>query len=158
MIDRIFPRQFDNRYRGNRFAIWLFVPVVLIESLIGANSTFNARSVATGADGIPIDSFGAGGAQAVIAIFSLLGLCRLLFALQGILVLIRYRAMIPFMYLLLLILQLGSKALLLVNPIARSRDPSTQTGSVVILALLAMLLIGFVLSLLNQNDAPDSPN
>jgi hypothetical protein len=157
MLNRIFPRQFDNRYSGNRLAIWLFVPVVLIELLIGANSTFNARSVATGADGIPLDSFGAGGAQAVVAIFALLGLCRLLFALQGIVVLIRYRAMIPFMYLLLLILQLGSKALLLINPIARSGVPSAQIGSAVILALLAMLLIGFVLSLLNQNDAPGNP-
>jgi hypothetical protein len=39
---------------------------------------------------------------------------------QGVVVLVRYRAMIPFMYLLLLVLQLGSKALVLVNPIARS--------------------------------------
>jgi hypothetical protein len=113
--------------------------------------------VATGPDGIPLDSFGAGGAQAVLALFALLGLCRLLFALQGIVVLIKYRAMIPFMYLLLLILQLGSKALLLVRPIASSGASSAQIGSAVIFALLAMLLIGFVLSLLNQNDAPDNP-
>jgi hypothetical protein len=158
MVKRIFPRQFDNRFRGNRLAIWLFVPVVLIELVIGANSVFNTRAVATGPDGIPLDSFGAGGAQAVLALFALLGLCHMLFALQGVIVLVRYRAMIPFMYLLLLILQLGSKALLLVRPIARSGASSTQVGSAVILALLAMLLTGFVLSLLNQNDAPDSPN
>jgi hypothetical protein len=157
MINRIFPRQFDNRYRGNRLAIWLLVPVILIELLIGANSVINTRAVATGPDAIPLDSFGTGGAQAVLALFALLGLCRLLFALQGVVVLVRYRAMIPFTYLLLLILQLGSKALSLVRPIASSGASSAQIGSAVILALLAMLLIGFVLSLLNETVPPDDP-
>ncbi len=30
MLTRIFPRAFDNHYRGYRIAIWLFVPLVLI--------------------------------------------------------------------------------------------------------------------------------
>jgi hypothetical protein len=68
MINRIFPKQFDSRYRGNRVTIWLFAPVVLIELLIGGNSVINTRAVATGPDAIPLDSFGAGGAQAVLAL------------------------------------------------------------------------------------------
>lgn len=157
MINRIFPRQFDNRFRGNRLAVWLFVPVVLIELVIGANSVINTRAVATGPDGIPLDSFGAGGAQALLALFALLGLCRALFAIQGAVVLFRYRAMIPFMYVLLLVLQLGSKALSLVRPIVSSGAPTAQIGSAVSLTLLTTLLIGFVLSLLSNSDAPDSP-
>jgi hypothetical protein len=153
MLSRIFPKQIDNIFRGHRLAIWLFLPIVLVELVIGANSMVNTRSVATSADGIPLDAFTSGGAAAVVSLFALLGLCRLLFALQGVLVLIRYRALIPFMYLLLLILQLGSRALLLVNPIARSDASSAQIGSGVILALLAMLVVGFVLSLL-KTGAP----
>ena len=156
MLRRIFPRQFDNAYRGHRLAIWILVPVVLLEFVIGANSIINTRSVAMRADGIPLDRFDPEAATTAISLFALLGLCRVLFALQGAMVLIRYRAMIPFMYLLLLTLQLGSKALLVLHPAIRSVGHNTLVGSAVILALIAMLLAGFVLSLLGPraNSAP----
>jgi hypothetical protein len=154
MLSRIFPRQFDNGYRGHRFGFWLFVPVVLMELSMGANSLFNTRTVVMLADGIPLDRYGAGGADAVIALFAIAGLFRVLLALQGVVVLIRYRAMIPFMYLLLLVLHVGSKTLLLVHPVARSGVSSAHLGSAFILVLLSMLLVGFVLSLLNKRAAP----
>jgi len=150
MLNSIFPKQFDNAYRGHRLAIWLFIPVVLMELGVGANSIINTRTVAMSADGIPLDRYGAGGAEAVIALFAIAGLFRVVVALQGVVVLVRYRTMIPLMYLELLILQLGSKALLLVNPIAKSGVSTAQLGSAFILALLAMLLIGFFLSLLTK--------
>lgn len=152
MLGRVFPRQFDNTYRGHWLAVWILVPVVLLELVIGANSIINTRSVAMGADGIPLDRFGAEAATAVISLFALLGLSRLLFALLGVMALIRYRAMIPFIYLLLLVLQLGSKALLLLHPAIRSIGHNSASGSAVILALIAMLVTGFVLSLLGRPD------
>jgi hypothetical protein len=156
MLSRIFPKQFDNAYRGNRFAFWLFVPVVLMELSMGVNSLFNTRTVAMLADGIPLDRYGAGGADAVIAIFAIAGLFRVLLALQGVMVLLRYRTMIPFMYLVLLILHLGSKALLLVHPIARSGVSSAHLGSAFVLVLIGMLLIGFVLSLQDKRTEKDT--
>ena len=39
MLSRIFPKQFDNLYRGHRFGFWLFVLVVLMELSMGANSS-----------------------------------------------------------------------------------------------------------------------
>jgi len=150
MLHRIFPRQFDNIYRGHWLAIWLLVPVVLLELVIGANSIINTRSVAMGADGIRLNRFGAEAATTVISLFALLGLSRLLFGLLGVMALIRYRAMIPFIYLLLLLLQLGSKALLLWHPAIRSIGHNSAAGTTVILVLIAMLLTGFVLSLLGD--------
>jgi len=152
MLHRIFPRQFDNTFRGHWVAIWILVPVVLLELVIGANSIINTRSVAMGADGIPLDRFGDEAATTVISLFALLGLSRLLFGLLGVMVLIRYRAMIPFIYLLLLLLQMGSKALLLLHPAIRSIGHNSASGSTIILALIAMLLTGFVLSLLGGRD------
>jgi hypothetical protein len=58
--------------------------------------------------------------------------------------------MIPFIYLLLLRLQLGSKALLLLHPAIRSIGHNSAAGTTVILVLIAMLLSGFVLSLLGR--------
>jgi len=144
MLSRIFPAQIDNNYRGYRLAIWLLVPIVLLRGLIGFNSIFFSRTVATSADGLPLESFTAAGAQTVIALFALLGLSSLLLALLGVVVLVRYRTMIPFLYLFLLIQELGNKAILLENPIARSA--SSGAGSAVALTILALTLIGFGLS------------
>ena len=95
MLGRIFPRQFDNAsYHGHRFGVWLFIPILVVELGIGANSIINARFVATSADGIPLDSYDAAGAEAVISLFALLGLSRVLLGLTGVMALIRYRAMI----------------------------------------------------------------
>jgi len=150
MLGRVFPRQFDNIFRGHWLAIWILVPVVLLELVIGINSIINTRTVAMGADGIPLDRFGPEAATTAVSLFALLGLSRLLFGLMGVMALIRYRAMIPFIYLLLLALQLGSKALLLLHPAIRSIGHNTAAGSTVILVLIAMLLTGFVLSLLGE--------
>jgi hypothetical protein len=151
MFDRIFPRQFDNIYRGHRLGLWLFIVVVLMELAMGTNSMINTRVVVVQADGIPLDSFGAGGADAVVAVFALAALFRVLLSLQCVVALVRYRAMIPFMYLLFLILHLGSKALLLVHPVARSGVATAQLGSAFVLGLIGMLAIGFILSIRPRN-------
>ncbi len=119
MLDRIFPKQADNSFHGYRLAIFLLVAIVLLRLGIGANSMLDAPNVAVTADGIPLDSYGTAGADTVVALFALLGLFHLLFALLGLAVLIRYRALIPLMYLLLLAQQAGNRLLNFVHPIAR---------------------------------------
>ena len=150
MFNRIFPKHLDNRASGHWLATWLLIPIVLVRAIIGFNSMVFSRSIATTADAIPLDTFGPDGAEAVISLFALLGLLTLLFALLGAVVLIRYRAMIPLMYLMLLIQQLGSKALLLMHPIVRSG--SASLGSTVVLVILAMTVGGFVLSLIGNSE------
>lgn len=147
MLSRIFPTQVDNNYRGSRLAIWFLVPIILLRGLIGFNSIFFARSVATSADGVPLDSFTPAAAGTVLALFALLGLFSLLLALLGVVVLVRYRAMIPFLYLFLLIQEVGNKAVLLAYPVTRSASSGMPAGSIVVFTILALTLLGFVLSL-----------
>lgn len=149
MYNRLFPKQIDNRFEGHWLAAWLLAPIILVRAIIGFNSMVFSRSIATSADAIPLDKFGADGAEAVISLFALVGLFILLFALLGFVVLVRYRAMIPFMYLILLAQQLGSKVLLLMHPVVRS-GPSSL-GSAVVLAVLALTVAGFVLSLVDNS-------
>lgn len=144
MLEMILPRRIDNTYHGHVLAIWLFAPVVLMKTLIALSTIFNGRGAAQSADGIPIDSFGAAGAAAVVALFALLGLCHLVFGLLGLLALSRYRAMIPLMFLLLLFEQVARKGILLIKPIERS---GSAPGFYINLALLALMIAGFVLSL-----------
>jgi cyanate permease len=81
----------------------------------------------------------------VVALFALLGLFQLLLALLGAVALIRYRAMVPFVYLFLLIQMLGNRGVALLRPMTETAAP----GSAISLGLLAATLLGFVLSLLN---------
>jgi hypothetical protein len=155
MLTRIFPRQIDNTYRGHWLSTWLFVPIVLLELVIGTNSIINTRSVATGADGIPLDSFSDAAAREVVVEFAILGLWRLLFGLLGVVALVRYRAMIPLIYLLLIAQQIGARAILMTHPAGTG---TTQVGSIVVLVLLGLTLAGFVLSLLDRPGATTGNN
>ncbi len=116
---------------------------------IGANSMISTRMVAMSADGIPLDRYGNGGAEAVIALFALLGLSRLVIALLCVVALIRYRSMLPLLYLTLLLLHLGGRVLNTLHPIANS---GAASGGVVVNGLLALLVLGFVFSLVGKSD------
>ncbi len=148
MLDRILPSQFDNAYPGLRAAIWLFVPLVLLRLVMGTNMMWHPQDIAMTADAIPLSGYSGGGAQAVVSLFAQIGLYRLLIALLTALALIRYRAMIPLLYLLLLLELLGSRLLDHFYPIAKPAAASGGTGSALILGILALSLIGFVLSLM----------
>ena len=144
MLNRIFPPQFDNNYRGHKLALWLFGLLVLMKLGISLSSIFDTYNVVRSADGIPLDTFTSGGSETVVSVTALLGLSQLLLASFGVLALIRYRAMIPFMYVLLLVEYFAKKWIQLVKPIIRIGTPP---ATYVNLALIALLLAGLVLSL-----------
>jgi hypothetical protein len=161
MLGRIFPKQFDNDYRGHWLAIWIFVPVVLVKLIMGANVAgldplISNVDILKTSDGIPLDTFGPEAASLVVFLFASWALGLLLFSLLALLALIRYRAMIPLMFLVLSIEQIGRKGLLLINPIVRAvehphlRAVATEgisTGALINWGLTAGLVIGFLLSL-----------
>jgi hypothetical protein len=159
MLERLFPKRVDNAFRGNPVAIWLLAVVLLIKGLMGVNSMVMTRTVAESADRIPLDRFGPEAADAVLAFFAVWGFGQLLLALVGLLVLVRWRALIPFVFLLLLVEQVGRKALFLAHPIATAGGGGVSPGLLVNLALLAMLIGGLVLSLQSRpgRDADASP-
>lgn len=151
MLNRIFPDQIDNHYRGHKFALWLFYPITFMNLAIDLVAIFTSDGGAQSADGIPLDTFGAGGAQAVIFVVALLGLSGLLLGLLFVLALFRYRAMIPLMYVLLVVDYLGHKGIGLMKPIVRVGTPS---GGFVGVALFALTVIGLVLSLRGRDYLP----
>jgi hypothetical protein len=149
MFARLFPKQFDNTYRGHWLALILFGLLLLLDAVIGTNSILNTRSVMTGADGIPLDSFSPQAAQEAILEFALLGLWRLFFVLLGLVALIRYRAMVPFLFLLLIVQQLAGR---LVHALHSTEGGLTQAGSVVVWGMLGVIVVGFVLSLVGRSE------
>ncbi|MEO8812131.1 MAG: hypothetical protein ABI376_04370 [Caulobacteraceae bacterium] len=154
MSSRLFPRQFDNAsYRGHWLAIWLLVIIVILRFTMGFNSIVFTHSIGTSADALPISGYSTAGTQAVLSLFAQLGLSLVLFSLLGGVALIRYRAMIPLIYLFLLADEFGRKVLVLVRPIARSAAGS-HIASVIVLAVTAASVIGFILSLTGPRNRP----
>jgi len=150
-LNQIFPRSIDNTYRGHRLAVWFFIPVVVLKTGIALSAIFNGRTAAQSADGIPLDTFGPSGAEAVVALFAIWGLAQLVFSVLGVLALTRYRAMIPFLFVLFLIEHLARRWILLVKPIARTGTPP---GIYVNLGILALMVVGLALSLRSRADLP----
>ena len=153
MFNRLLPQAIDNTYRGYKLALWLFALTVLVKVGISLASIFNGYHAASSADGIPLDTFTPTGVQAVVTLFALLGNAQLMIGLLCVLVLFRYRAMIPLMFVLLLLEYLTRRLILQFMPIATTAAPP---GLFVNLALLALMIVGLVLSLLNR-DNPQAP-
>ena len=53
MLERLFPKQFDDQFPGKRPALWLLGFLIALKLVMSVNSIFNTASVASGADGIP---------------------------------------------------------------------------------------------------------
>jgi hypothetical protein len=154
MLNQVFPQRFDNNYRGHKLALWLFALLALMKLGMSLSAIFDGYNMARSADGIPINTFTSGGAEAVVSITALLGLSHFLLASLGVLALIRYRAMIPLMYVLFLVEYFAKKWILLVYPIVRTgTSPSTYVN----LVLIALLIAGLVLSLRTRSSDRTTP-
>jgi hypothetical protein len=144
MLNRIFPERFDNHYRGHKFALWLFYPLAFMQVAIALVAIFARDGGAQSADGIPLDTFTSGGAEAVIGVVAFLGLAKLLLGVLFVLAAFRYRAMIPLMYVLILVDFLGHKGIGLMKPIVHVEASS---GSYVNAVLITLCVIGLILAL-----------
>ena len=146
MLGLLFPTHVDNTYRGHKLALWLFGLVVLAKLGIGFGSVFNTYQAASQADGIPLDRYPTAAAETVVSLFALLGWLHIMLGVICVVVLIRYRAMVPLMLVLLIVEYLGRRAILTLMPIERS----VNSGTFINLAILAVMIAALLLSLLKR--------
>lgn len=142
---RLFPRLVGNRFEGHRAALWLLGLFIALKLVMSVNSIFNTASVAQGADGIPLDSFGPAAAREVLTLFALMALGQLMLALVALSVLVRWRALVPFIYLVLLAEQLARRFIAQAHAVAG--PPGNPALWYVAAAFLTVLTLGLALSL-----------
>ena len=100
ILDRLLPAQFDNTFPGQKIALYAFYALTALtlwrsqHHLLATDG--GAQSIAT----IPLGSYSAGAAATVVGIFALWGLSQLIIGLIYLVAAIRYRSLIPFLYLL----------------------------------------------------------
>jgi len=139
----LFPRVADNRYPGRKLGLWLFA-LTPLKIAMGINVMLNAPIVARSADGIPVESFSEPGRAAFLFMFAAWGLAQLVFGLAGLVVLLRYRSLVPLAFLALLVEQVGRKLLHSYWPVERI---GTSPGTYINTILLGIIVLGLLLSL-----------
>ena len=150
MLNRILPARIDNRYRGHPVGLWLFVPIALIKLSQSFTHLLKHDGGAQSISTIPLDTYPAGAAQNVIGLFAHLGLEQLLLASIFLLVLIRYRALIPLMYFLIVAHYIGGRIVGQFKPLALAGTSGVSTPFLVI-AILSVA--GLILSLIGRGYA-----
>lgn len=144
MLSRLFPTIVDNRFRGVVLALWLFVPLALMKLALGIAHIFRADGGAQSVSTIPLDAYPAGAAQNIVGLFARMGLEQLLLGLLFLVVLARYRALVPLMYLVAVLHFLGSRGIAAMKPLALAGASGAANLHLVI---GAVALLGLVLSL-----------
>ena len=140
-MDILFPRKVSNDYQGNPIAKWVFIVITLVtivRSLIHVIAPDGgAQSIAT----IPLDNYSKAAAATVILMFSFWGLSQLLIGFVYAIVLWRYQALIPFMY-VLLIIEYGMRIILgLLKPIETAGTAPGGIGNFIFLPIAILMLI-----------------
>ena len=149
MIKYLFPNSIDNDYKGNKAPMYLFYLVTaftVIRSIIHLVSPDGgAQSIAT----IPLHLYSKEASDTIIHMFAEWGLSQLLFGLFYIVVLIKYKNLIPLMY-LFLVLEYSTRLLLsLYKPFALEGQAPGGIGNYV---LVPLFIVMFILSLRNNQQ------
>lgn len=100
VLNRLFPKVLDNRFPGRKTALYVFYALTALtlwrsqHHLLAKDG--GAQSIAT----IPLDTYPPNAADTVIGVFALWGLSQLIVGVIYLIAALRYRAMIPMLYLL----------------------------------------------------------
>jgi hypothetical protein len=148
MFSRLFPKQFGNAYRGHWLGLVILGLMLFFRLAQTTMGLIDPVLVIRGPDGILFDTFNGPAQTAFTYVFRLLCFLNVLICLIGVLALVRYRAMVPLIYLVLLLLLAGQKVLGMLYPIPRAPD---APGGMIVLAMLAVSLLGFLLSLFDTH-------
>lgn len=167
MLSRLFPRALTNAYRGSWVAVWLFSPVLLIKTLMGFNFSglnplVSVSEILRTVDGVPLDSYSAEAARAVLDASAAWGMALFALCLFGWLVLMRYRAGLPVTILIFLVEQVGrtgAGSLRALSELAAGAAAAPTAGAVINIAMSAILLVALILSLLPERPqaGPNAP-
>jgi hypothetical protein len=135
---RVFPKQLDNSFRGNRIAVIVFA---LITVFTLARSCIHIFAPDGGASSIAGINTSVEGGSNVISMFAFWGLAQLLMGLVYLAVFFRYKSLIPFMYMLIIIEYSGRVLIGMVKPLIVSHTPPGAIGDYILIPLAIMMLM-----------------
>lgn len=147
---RIFPKAIDNQFRGPKVALYIFYFITAVtlwrsfHHFIAPDG--GAQTIAT----IPLDIYSGAASATIIGVFALWGLSQSIVAIIYLLSCIRYRALIPLLYLLLIFEYGGRVVIRWFKPIATIETPPGALISIPMI-VVSLILLGLCL-LPSKND------
>lgn len=151
-MERLFPAQIDNKFRGHWLGLIIFILVIIAKGGQAIQGIIHTRHVATGPDAIDLAGIGNSQVNDILSLFATIGLYALILPVLGLAVLARWRAMIPFMYLCFILFYLATRLLHLLHP--SFANERTTYGAYVNLGILAVMVVGLLLSLWGRKEQP----
>lgn len=146
----LLPKIIDNQYRGIKLAQYAFLLITsatIVRSLIHVFAPDGgAMSIAT----IPLSAYSAEAAATVVLMFSLWGLSQLLMGLVYLGVYLKYKSLIPMMYVLLIVEYSMRIVVGQMKPIVTTGTAPGSVGSWIMVPVCAALL---ALSLIPRRTA-----
>ncbi len=141
LITLLLPAKIDNLIRGSRIP-WIVFTLLAIVSIV--RSFIHLLSPDDGAGSIAGMDLSVAGADGIIFAFALWGSSQVLFALVQLAVVVRYRALVPMMYVMLILETLLRELVGKMKPVAFAHTPPGAIGNQLILPL-AIVMLGLAL-------------
>jgi len=155
MLDNLLPKIVTNNYRGMSIAKWLFVAMTILTIARSLAHIFlpdgGAQSIAT----IPLDAYSPEAAAVIIGMFAQWGLTQLMFGFLYVLVLLRYQALIPLMWLFILFEWTGRLLMGFYKPFETLDTAPGAIGNMII-PLVALIMLALSLRTKKMRNAGDN--
>ena len=133
----LFPVRADNIIRGPRLPVYVFAVIAVVSTVRSGIHLLAPDGGAGSIAGLDLSVAGAGG---IVFAFGLWGSAQLIEALVQLVVVIRYRSLVPLMYLLLIVETLLRLLVGRLKPVTFAHTPPGAVGNWVILPLAALML------------------
>jgi hypothetical protein len=137
LFEILLPAKINNTLRGWKLPFYIFALYAIVSTV---RSFIHLLSPDGGAGTIAGMDLTVAGAQGIIFAFALWGSSQLLMAIIQLLVIIRYRSLVPFMYLMLILEVLLRELVGKMKPVAFAHTPPGAIGNQLILPLAALML------------------
>ena len=138
IFEILLPAQIDNVIRGTKIPFYLFALYALVSTV---RSCIHLLSPDGGAGSIAGLDLSVAGADGIIFAFALWGSSQLLFALIQLFAVIRYRSLIPFMWLMLALEVLLRELVGAMKPVTFAHTPPGAIGNQIILPLAVLMVV-----------------
>lgn len=138
VLEKILPKTVTNEYRGSKMALYV---LAVIAALSITRSFIHILSPDGGAHSIAgIDIAVAGGAT-IVGMFAQWGLEQLLMAFVQLIVLVRYKSLVPLMYVFVFVEYAGREAVGLWKPLGTHHAPGVVGDYIMIPLSVAMFFL-----------------
>ncbi|MFM8424464.1 MAG: hypothetical protein ACKOBL_04750 [Chloroflexota bacterium] len=138
IFDILLPTQIDNTIRGTKIPFYIFTLYAIVSTV---RSCIHLLSSDGGAGTIAGMDLSVAGADGIIFAFALWGSSQLLFAMIQLLAVIRYRSLIPFMWLMLALEILLRELVGKMKPVTFAHTPPGAIGNQIILPLAVVMVV-----------------